>query len=99
MNRVYSDDLHLGCFPAELVPPPRTATSLKRLLSGLENVRDFHFTELFLSASSKAPMEDANRVAIYAKIGPGCIPNEPMALVVKGSDSTRSSQKAVDYSF
>lgn len=98
MNRVYSDDLHLGRIPAEFVAPPLTAMSLKHCLSGLENVRNFHSAELFLSASSKAPIPDDIFVAIYAEIGPGWTPNEPMALVVKGSDSTRSRQKAVDSS-
>ena len=98
MNRVYSDDLHLGRIPAELVTPPHTALSLKRCLSGLENVQDVPAAKLFLSASSKAPLEDASRVAIHASAGHGCTPNEPIVLVIKASNSTRSKQQAMESS-
>jgi hypothetical protein len=89
-NQVYSDDPHLGRILAELVAPPHIAISLKHCLLSVENIDVNTPSNLFISASSHTPMDDAGRVSILAYPGPGCTPNEPMALVVKLSDSGRS---------
>jgi hypothetical protein len=80
-NPVYSDDRYLGRITATLVAPPHTVISLKSCLSTVENIDDSVSTSLFIAASSRSPMDDAGRVSILAYPGPGCTPNEPMALV------------------
>ena len=89
-NHVYSDDLYLGRISAELVSPPHIAISLKNCILSVENIDSKTTASLFIAASSQTPMDDGGRVSILAYPGPGCTPNEPMALVVNLSDSVRT---------
>jgi hypothetical protein len=89
-NHVYSDDPYLGRILAELVSPPHIAISLKHCILSVENIDNRTAASLFIAASSQTPMDDGGRVSILAYPGPGCTPNEPMALVVKLSDSVRT---------
>ncbi|KIM78070.1 hypothetical protein PILCRDRAFT_602777 [Piloderma croceum F 1598] len=89
-NSVYIDDPYLGRISAELVTPPLTAVNLKRCISGMEGIDEKTASKLFISASSQAPMHDDCRVSIFAYPGPGCEPNEPMALVVMRSQQGRA---------
>ena len=82
LHAVYSDDPYLGCISAKLITPPQTAISLWHFLSGAENIDKDIPTILFVSASSQAPMDDTNRVPILAYPGPGCMPDDLVALVV-----------------
>jgi hypothetical protein len=95
VNPVYTDDPSLGRIAAELVTPPHTVISLKRCLSGIENIDDNIPTTLFVAASSQTPMDDAVHVSILAYPGPGCTPNEPMAFVAKFSGVDRGSWEAM----
>jgi len=88
-NQVYSNDPYLGRILAELVAPPHIAISLKHCLLSVESIEDKATSSLFIAASSQTPMDDAGRVSILAYPGPGCSPNDPLALVVKLSDSDR----------
>jgi hypothetical protein len=88
-NPVYTDDPSLGRIGAKLVTPPHTVLNLKRCLSRIENIDVNIQTSLFVSPSSQAPMDDTGRVSILAYPGPGCTPNEPMALVAMCPDSDR----------
>jgi hypothetical protein len=81
VNPPYSDDPYLGRIMAKLVAPPHTAGSLKHCLSSIENIDDNISTSLFVSASSRTPMDDEGRVPILEDRGPGCTPNDPIALV------------------
>jgi hypothetical protein len=81
LSPVYSDDPYLGRIMATLVAPPHTARSLRRCLSSIEHIDRNIPTRLFIATSSQTPMNDAGRVSILANPGPGCTPNEPMALV------------------
>jgi len=81
-NPVYSDDPYLGRISAKLVTPPQTAINLRHCLSGVENIDEDIPTILFVSASSQTPMDDTDRVPILAYPGPGCMPDDPVALVV-----------------
>jgi hypothetical protein len=94
-NPVHSDNLYLGRIPAELVTPPHTAASLRRCLSNVENIDDKISTTLFIAASSRNPMDDTGHLSILADPGPGCTPNEPIALVAKFSVANRSSPHAM----
>lgn len=80
-NPVYSEDPYLGRILARIVTPPHTTINLRRCLSNAENIDDTIITRLFVSCSSKTAMDDAGRVSILSYPGPGCLPNEPMALV------------------
>jgi hypothetical protein len=72
-------DPYLGCISAESVPPPHTAQSLRRCISSSEYIECGTRAQLFLTVASQIPMEDNCRVSIP---GPGCTPNEPMALAL-----------------
>jgi hypothetical protein len=74
-----TDDPYLGRISAENIPPPHTVQSLKRCISSSEYIECGTRTQLFLTVSSQIPMKDNCRVSIP---GPGCTPNEPMALVL-----------------
>ena len=87
MNPVYSNDAYLGRIAARLVTPPHTTVNLRCCLANVENIDDRITTRLFVSCSSQCPMDDAGRVSILAYPGPGCSPNEPMALVAMFSNS------------
>lgn len=79
---------------AKLVTPPHTVINLKRCLSGIEGIDVSDCTALFVSASSQTPMDDKGRVSILGYPGPGCTPNEPLALLAMFSDSDRDPSKA-----
>jgi hypothetical protein len=92
---VYSDDPYLGRISAKLVTPPQTAINLRHCLSGAENIDEDIPTILFVSASSQTPMDDTDRVPILAYPGPGCMPDDPMALVVIFPEDRRPLESAV----
>ena len=86
-----SRDPFLGRIKARSVPPPRIAGSVKCTIATLENIKDGEGTSLFLTPFSESPMSDADKVIILDGTGPGSAPQEPLALVVKMSDSERSA--------
>jgi hypothetical protein len=95
VNPVHSDDPYLGHISAELVTPPLTVISLKRCLSGVENIGgETAITSLFVSASSQTPMDDGDRMSILEDRGPGYTPNDPIALVAKFSDTRQRQLKS-----
>jgi hypothetical protein len=101
MHPVYTDDPYLGRILAEEVAPPHTAKSVKRCISNVEKIGSEITTNLFLSVSNQAPIDDAGRVSIIANPGPGYSPSEPMALVVGRqnlfSDVERKRDALVSY--
>jgi hypothetical protein len=90
-NPIHSNDPSLGRIPTKLVTPPHTVINLKRCLLAVENIDGSVPTNLFITASSQEPMDDTSRVSILTFPGPGCTPNEPMALVAKVSGMDRSA--------
>jgi hypothetical protein len=90
-----SDDPHLGSVSAKLVTPPQTAINLRHYLSGAENIDEDIPTIFFISASSQTPMDDTDRVPILAYPGPGCMPDDPLALVVIFPEGGRPLESAV----
>ena len=82
-------DPFLGRIKVGSVPPPRTAQTVKRSISKVENIKDRESTTLFLTPYSQSPMDDAEKVTILNGTGPGSTPQEPLALVAKMSDSER----------
>jgi hypothetical protein len=91
VNPIYSNDPSLGCISANVITPPHTAISLKRCLLAVENIDASISTSLFVTASTKEPLADNAKVSIVQFPGPGCTPNEPMALVAKVSGADRSA--------
>ena len=96
VNAVYSDDPYLGRILAHTVAPPHTAISLKLCLSNVENIPYNTLTGLFRTVSSEAPMDDTNHLSILAEPGPGCTPDDPVALVTTHSHADRSSLDTVN---
>jgi hypothetical protein len=90
-NPIYSNDPSLGCISANIVTPPHTAINLKRCLLAVENIDASISTSLFITASTQEALDDKAKVLIVKFPGPGCTPNEPMALVAKVSGSDRSA--------
>jgi hypothetical protein len=90
-NPIYSNDPSLGRISANVVTPPHTAINLKRCLLAVENVDASISTSLFITASTQEPLDDEVKVSIVNFPGPGCTPNEPMALVAKVSGADRSA--------
>jgi len=96
VNPVYSDDPYLGHMLAKLVTPPHTVMNIKRCLAAFEKVNDNIPTDLFISASSQAPMDNAGHVPMFAYSGPGCTPSEPMALTAMFSSAERGQLDAME---
>jgi len=90
-NPIYSNDPSLGRISANVVTPPHTAINLKRCLLAVENIHASISTSLFITASTQEPLDDKAKVLILQFPGPGCTPNEPMALVAKVSGADRSA--------
>ena len=88
-------DPYLARILAKSVAPPHTVSSLKRCLSKVESIVNHRQTSLYLSTSSQTPMDDGHRLSLLNGSGPGSIPQEPMALVVKSSESERNTLAAV----
>jgi hypothetical protein len=94
VNPIYSNDTSLGRISAHIVTPPHTAINLRRCLMAIENIDVSISTSLFITASTQEPLDDKAKVSIVIFPGPGCTPNEPMALVAKVSGSDRSALEA-----
>jgi hypothetical protein len=88
------DDPFLGRIKAKSVPPPHTVNALKRCLAKYENISDRTSSSLYLTPYSKSLMDDAGKVTILSRTGPGSFPQEPLALVAKLTDSERSALKS-----
>ena len=88
---VAPDDPFLGRIKAISVPPPRTVKAVKRNITKVENIKGGEGTSIFLTPLSQSPMDDADKVIFVNGTGPGSTPQEPLALVVKMSDSERSA--------
>jgi hypothetical protein len=86
-NSATADDPFLGRIKANSIAPPHTVTSLKRCLAKFEAINDDAIIGLFLTPSSQSPMNSAGKVSLSSGTGPGSIPQEPLALVAKISDS------------
>src|ERR1700733_13079558 len=90
-NPIYSNDPSLGRISANVVTPPHTAINLKSCLLAVEKIDASISTSLFITASTQEPLNDTTNVLIVTFPGPGCTPNEPMALVAKVSGADRSA--------
>jgi hypothetical protein len=74
------------------VPPPRDAKAVKYCIAKVENIKDKTSISLFFSPYSHSPMGNSDKItSILNGTGPGCSPQEPLALVAKMSVSERSA--------
>jgi hypothetical protein len=64
---------------------------VKRSLAKVEGINERASNTLFLTPYSQSPMKDAGKVTILNDTGPGLLPQEPLALVAKVSDSERAA--------
>ena len=87
-----SDDPFLGRIKARSVPPPHrdTAQAVKRSIAIVENIKDYTSTSLFFTPYSQSPLGNADQVTGLNHTGPGSSPRDPLAFVVRISDSERS---------
>jgi hypothetical protein len=95
-NCANSSDPYLGCINAMSVAPPHTAASVKFRLAkaeGFDNRKTR--TTLFLTTSSRSPMDDGGRVSIFSASGPGALPQEPLALVIHLSESSSLNESDI----
>ena len=91
MTPATPSDPFLGRITARSVPPPHTAKAVKQTIGKAENIKDRTSTSLFLTPYTQSPMNDAGKVTLLNRSGPGSTPQEPLALVAKMSDSERSA--------
>jgi hypothetical protein len=77
-------DSSVSCIMSALVAPPHSILSLKCCLCNYEelDINDHANTNLFLSASSRSPMDDDREASILEGSGLGSKPEDPLALVV-----------------
>ena len=87
-------DPFLGRIKARSVPPPHIVKAVKRSIARVEDIKDPTNTSLFLTPYSESPMGDADKISILSRSGPGSMPQEPLALVAKMSDSERSAMES-----
>jgi hypothetical protein len=81
----------LGRIQVESMSPPRNLKVVKSRIIKVENIKDGGRTSLFLTPYSQSPMHGADAVSILNGTVPGSMPQEPLALVAKMSDSARSA--------
>jgi hypothetical protein len=84
-----SSDPSLGRISTILIAPPHTVTSIKRCLCHREGIVNYENARLFITASCRSPMNDADEVPNLNSAGPGVTSREPMALVVTLPDPDR----------
>ena len=85
---ITTGDPFLGRIKATSVPPPRTLKAVEGSIVEVENIKPFITgITIFLTPYSQSPMSDAEKVTLL----PGSTPQEPLALVLKMSDSERSA--------
>ena len=84
-------DPFLGRIKALSVPPPHTAETVKRCIAKMEKINDLTNISLFLTPNSQSPMDNADKVTVLNRSGPGSTSQEPLALVAKMSDSGERS--------
>ena len=87
---VVPGDPFLGRIKVGSVPPLRTVKNVKRSIAKVENIKDRESTSLFLTPHSQAPIDDAENVTNPNGTRPGSMPEEPLALLAKMSNSERS---------
>jgi hypothetical protein len=92
---INTEDPYLARIAAKSVAPPHRVSSLKRCMSKVENIVNYRNSSLFLSISSHTLMDDGHRLSLLNRSGPGPTPQEPMALVVKLSESERNALGAL----
>ena len=74
-----------------MIPPPHTVASLKRCLAKFEHIDNHLCTNIFLTSFDQSPLDDASEVTIVECTGLGYMPQEPLALLAKLSDSEKGS--------
>ena len=83
-----SDDPFLGRVLATSITPPHNVDSLKRCLAKHEDIDHRRKTiSIFLTRSSKSPMDDSSKINIVKRTGTGSTPRDALALVVKLPDT------------
>ena len=70
----------LGRVDTLSVAPPHTVASLKSRIAKAESITDWEI-QLFENTDGEALMKDADRAPFLAETFPGCLEDDPLALV------------------
>jgi len=79
----FASDPYMGRVRANSITPPQTVHLIKRRLCKVENISDYLDSILYLSRSSRSPVDDGERVSVFTPEGSGSTPADPIELVVK----------------
>ena len=79
----YSNDHFVGRILSKAVTPPHTTASLKSHLCNVEGFSGSENAYLYSSLSSQTILDDASRLALMSRSGPGSSEKEPMVLLIK----------------
>ena len=89
---------YLGRVDTLSVAPPYTVSSLKSRIAKAEGIVDWQEIQLFEDTDGEALMKDADRASFLSEAFPGCLEDDPLALVFgpktisQGSTMTRPIQ-------
>jgi hypothetical protein len=84
------NDPSVGRLNIDSIPPPHTATSIKRCISQLEELDNWEEWQLFINILSESPMGNEH-ISLLTSDRPGSTPDDSMAVV---SDSIHVSPEA-----
>jgi hypothetical protein len=73
-------DTFLGRIDTLSVPPPRTVASLKARIMKVEGIADPD-VQLFENTDAEALMKDADHTPFFSETFPGCVEDDPLAVV------------------
>ena len=82
----YSNDRFIGRILSKAVTPPHTAASLKSHLCDVEGYSGSENSYLYSALSSQTILDDASRLALMNRSGPGSSEKEPMVLLIKNAE-------------
>jgi hypothetical protein len=89
-------DPFLGRVKALSVTPPHTILSVRRCLARFEKISDTMRTSLFLTPSSKYPIDETRKADVLGRTGLGFKPQEPLALVVLSLESELGNLESIE---
>ena len=95
-NPIYSNNPFMSRIIPRLVPPPRTAASLRRHICKIEGFSVPESCNLYLSLSENVPVDGATRLFLQGDFGPGLSSSDPVALDVGPKEKGMQSLVSVE---
>ena len=95
-------NIYLGRVNTLSVAPPYTVSSLKSHIAKAEGIVDREL-QIFQDTDGEAIMKDADRVSFHSESFPGCVEDDPLALVygpnTPGQRSTMTKPIQAHYTY